>query len=92
MIFIKRLKLTLGLQNDTGRDLTTADCGNQAFEAWDLTDIGELIQETAHMDGQPATINVIGLITKQIEQLSVEQGSDKIEGIISVTDDHKERR
>jgi hypothetical protein len=42
-------------------------CGNQAFKARNLTDIGNSSKDSA--DGwQPATINVIGFITKQIEQ------------------------
>ena len=44
------------------------------------------------MDGQPPTIHVIGLFTKQIEKLGVNHGDQEVEGTVCVGHDEEQRR
>ena len=71
IVLIDRLELTLRLQHQTGGDLTASDGGHQLFQLRDLADIGALVNETAHMDWEPAAIHIVGFFAKQIKQLGV---------------------
>ena len=42
------------------------------------------------MDGQPAAVFIICLVTKQIEKLRVKNTHDKVKGIVGVADDNKQ--
>ena len=42
------------------------------------------------MNGQSAAVLVIRLVTEQIEHLRIHDGTDKIEGVIRITDDHEQ--
>ena len=67
VILIDRLELTLRLQHQTGGNLTASDGGHQLFQLRDLADIGALVNETAHMDWEPAAIHIVGFFAEQIE-------------------------
>ena len=57
----------LGLQNNRSRDFPAPDSGDQLVEVGYLPDVGKLVQKAPHMDGQPAAVHVIRLITKEVE-------------------------
>ena len=44
------------------------------------------------MNRQSAAVLVIRLITEQIEHLRIHDGTDKIEGVIRIADDHEQGR
>ena len=44
------------------------------------------------MDGQPPAVEVIRLVAKQIEKLTIHEGGHKIEGAVRIGEDHKQRR
>ena len=62
VIPIDRFELALRLQNNRSRYFTASDGGNQLIELWDLTDVGKLVQNKAHMNGQPPTVHIIGFV------------------------------
>ena len=40
---------------------------HELFQVRYLPDIGALVDEAAHMDGEPATVHVVGLFAQQVE-------------------------
>ena len=80
------------LQHQAGRDFPTADGGHQLFQVGNLTDVGTLVDQASHMDGQPPAIHVIGLFTEQVEQLGVNHGDQEVEGAVCVGHDEEQRR
>ena len=42
------------------------------------------------MDGQPPSVHIISLITKQIEKLCVEDRHNKVKGVVGVGDNDKQ--
>ena len=80
------------LQDEAGGDLAAADGGHELFQFGDLPDVGALVDEAAHMDGEPATVHVVGLVTQEIEKLGIDHAGEEIEGIIGVRDDDEQRR
>ena len=77
--------LTLCLQHQTGGDLTASDGGHQLFQTRNLPDIGGFINETAHMDWEPAAIHIVGFFAEQIKQLGVAHRDQEVKAIICIT-------
>ena len=44
------------------------------------------------MDGKPSVINIIRLVTEQVEKLGVHDRNNEVEGIIGIRDDNEQRR
>ena len=85
IILIDRLELTLRLQHQTGGDLTASDGGHQLFQTRNLPDIGGFINETAHMDWEPAAIHIVGFFAEQVEKLGIAHGDQEVKAIICIT-------
>ena len=85
VILIDRLELTLCLQHQTGGNLTASDGGHQLFQLRDLADIGALVNETAHMDREPAAIHIVGFFAEQIKQLGVAHRDQEVKAVICIT-------
>ena len=90
IILIERLELTLRLQHQTGGDLTASDSGHQFFQTRNLPDIGGFINETAHMDWEPAAIHIVGFFAEQVEKLGIAHGNKEVEAIVSITHDEEQ--
>ena len=85
IVLIDRLELTLRLQHQTGGDLTASDGGHQLFQLRDLPDIGGFINETAHMDWEPAAIHIVGFFAEQVEKLGITHGDQEVKAVICIT-------
>ena len=85
IVLIDRLELTLRLQHQTGGDLTASDGCHQLFQLRDLADIGALVNETAHMDWEPAAIHIVGFFAEQIKQLGVAHRDQEVKAVICIT-------
>ena len=90
IVLINRLELTLRLQHQTGGDLTASDGGDQLFQTRNLPDIGGFINETAHMDWEPAAIHIVGFFAEQVEKLGIAHGNKEVEAIVSITHDEEQ--
>ena len=90
IVLIDRLELTLCLQHQTGGDLTASDGGHQLFQTRNLPDIGGFINETAHMDREPAAIHIVGFFAEQVEKLGITHGNKEVEAIVSITHDEEQ--
>ena len=90
IVLIDRLELTLRLQHQTGGDLTASDGGDQLFQTRNLPDIGGFINETAHMDREPAAIHIVGFFAEQVEKLGITHGNKEVEAIVSITHDEEQ--
>lgn len=89
VILIDRLQLTLCLQHQTGGNLTASDGGNQLFQLGDLADVGALVNETAHMDREPAAIHIVGFFAEQVKKLGITHGNKEVEAVVSITHDEE---
>ena len=85
VILIDCLELTLRLQHQTGGDLTASDGGDQLFQTRNLPDIGGFINETAHMNWEPAAIHIVGFFAEQIEKLGITHGDQEVKAVIRIT-------
>ena len=92
VVLVDGFQLASRLQNKAGGDLTAADGGYQFFKVWNLPDVGALVDETPHMDGQFAAVHIICFIAKQIEKLGVNHADEEIKGGIRVRHDEEQRR
>ena len=90
VILIDRLELTLRLQHQTGGDLTASDGCHQLFQTGNLPDIGGFINETAHMDREPAAIHIVGFFAEQVEKLGITHGYKEIKAVVRVTHDEEQ--
>ena len=90
VVLIDRLELTLRLQHQTSGDLTASDGCHQLFQLRDLPDIGALINETAHMDWEPAAIHIVGFFAEQVKQLGITHGNQKVKAVICITHNEKQ--
>ena len=84
-VLIDRLELTLRLQHQTSGDLTASDGCHQLFQLRDLPDIGALINETAHMDWEPAAIHIVGFFAEQVEKLGITHGDQEVKACLLYT-------
>ena len=67
VVLVERLELALCLQDKAGGDLAAADGSHELFQVRYLPDVGALVDEAAHMDGEPAAVYVVGLFTQQVK-------------------------
>ena len=92
VVLVERLELALCLQNKAGGDLAAADGGHQLLQLGNLPDVGALVDEAAHMDGQPAAVHVVRLVAQEVEQLGVDHAGKEVEGVVCVGNDDEQRR
>ena len=91
-IFVDGLELRLGLQNDCSGDFPASDGSYELIELRNLTDVRKLIEQTTDMNRKSAVVDIICLVTKQIEHLGVHNCHDEIEGVICIGDDYEQSR
>ena len=72
LLFKKGLELGEVLDDDAHGDFTAPHGGKQFVKLIRQRDIGELVHDEMHMDGQPAAVYHIRLIVELLEQLGVE--------------------
>ena len=92
VVLVDGFQLASRLQNKAGRDLTAADSRHQLFKVWNLPDVGTLVDQAPHMDGQFAAVHIICLVAEQIEKLGVDHADEEVEGGIRVRHDEEQRR
>ncbi len=92
VVLVDGFQLASRLQNKAGRDFTAADGGHQLFQIGNLPDIGALVDQAPHMDGQFAAVHIICFIAKQIEKLGVDHADEEIKGGIRVRHNEEQRR
>ena len=73
-------------------EISRLDGGDKLVKLRDLADICKLIEQAADMDGQPTVVDIICLVTEQIEHLGVHNRHDEIEGIIRIGNDDEQCR
>ena len=49
-----------------------------------------LVNETAHMDREPAAIHIVGFFAEQVEKLGITHGNKEVEAIVSITHDEEQ--
>ena len=91
VVLVDGFQLASRLQNKAGRDLTAADGRHQLFQIGDLPDVGALVDQAPHMDGQLAAVYIICFIAQQIEKLGVDHADEEVEGGIRVRHDEEQR-
>ena len=87
IILVDGFQLAAGLQDQTRRDLTAADGSHQLFQLRDLTNVGTLVDQAAHMDRQLSAVHIICLVTEQIEKLGVDHADKEIERAVRIRHD-----
>ena len=92
IVLVDGFQLTSRLQNKAGGDLTAANGRHQLFQIGNLPDVGTLVDQAAHMDGQLAAVHIICFIAKQIEKLGVDHRNQEVEGAVRVRHDEEQRR
>lgn len=90
IVLVDGLQLGSGLQHQAGADLPGTDGGHQLFQVWDLANICRLINQTPHMHGKSAAIDIIGFLTQQVEQLGVDHADQEIEAAVRVRHHQKQ--
>ena len=80
IVLVDGFQLASRLQNKAGGDLTAADGGYQLFQIGNLPDVGALVDQAPHMDGQLAAVHIICFIAKQIEKLRVDHADEEVKG------------
>ena len=91
VVLVDSFQLASRLQNKAGGDLTAADGGHQLFQIGNLPDVGALVDQAPHMDGQLAAIHIVCFIAQQIEKLGVDHADEEVEGGIRVRHDEEQR-
>ncbi len=89
-VLIQRLQLGLRLKHQAGGNLTASDRRHQLFQIGNLSDVGALVNEAAHMNRQTPAELVIRLFTEQIEELAVNHGNEEVEGAVRVAHDEEQ--
>ena len=84
IVLVDGFQLASRLQNKAGGDLTAADGRHQLFQIGDLPDIGALVDQAAHMDGQLSAVHIICLVAQEVEKLGVHHADEKVKGRIRV--------
>ena len=92
VVLVDGFQLAAGLQDKASRNLSATDGGYQLFQLRDLPDVGTLVDQAPHMDGQLAAVLVICLIAEQIEKLRVDHGDQEVKGAVRIAHDEKQRR
>ena len=92
VVLVDGFQLASRLQNKAGRNLTAANGGHQLLQIGDLPDVGALVDQAPHMDGQLAAVHIVCLVAQQIEKLGVNHRNQKVEGAVRVRHDEEQRR
>ena len=92
IVLVDGFQLASRLQNKAGRDLTAADGRHQLFQIGDLPDVGALIDQAPHMDGQLAAVHIVCFIAQEVEKLGVDHADEEVEGGIRVRHDEEQCR
>ena len=78
------------MQHQAGGNLTASDGRHQLFQIGNLTDVGALVNEAAHMNRQTPAELVIRLFTEQIKELAVNHGNEEVKGAVRVAHDEEQ--
>ena len=92
IVLVDGFQLASRLQNKAGGDLTAADGSHQLFQIGNLPDVGALVNQAPHMDGQLAAVHIICFVAQQIEKLGVDHADEEVEGGIRVRHDEEQCR
>ena len=92
IVLVDGLQLASRLQNKAGGNLTAANGRHQLFQIGNLPDVGALVDETPHMDGQLSAVHIICLVAQQIEKLGVDHADEEVEGAVRIAHDEEQRR
>ena len=92
IVLVDGFQLASRLQNKAGRDLTAADGRHQLFQIGNLPDVGALIDEASHMDGQLAAVHIICLVAEKIEKLGIDHRNQEVKGAVRVRHNEEQRR
>ena len=92
VVLVDGFQLASRLQNKAGGDLTAADGSHQLFQIGDLPDVGALVDEAPHMDGQLSAVHIICLVAQQIEKLGVDHADEEVEGAVRIAHDEEQCR
>ena len=92
VVLVDGFQLASRLQNKAGRDLTAADGSHQLFQIGNLPDVGTLVNQAPHMDGQLAAVHIICFIAQQIEKLGVDHADEEVEGAVRIAHDEEQCR
>ena len=90
IVLVDGFQLASRLQNKAGGDLTAADGGHQLFQIGDLPDVGALVDQAPHMDGQFAAVHIIRFVAQKVEKLGVDHADEEVEGGIRVRHDEEQ--
>ena len=71
VVLIEGFQLGLCLEKQAGGNLTASDGCHQFLQPGDLSDVGRLVDEAAHMDRKPPAVHVIGFLAQQVEKLGI---------------------
>ena len=91
VVLVDGFQLRLRLQDKACRDLAASDGCHEFFQAGNLSDVGALVDQAAHMHREPASILIVRLFTQQIEQLRIAQGDQEVEAVIRIAHDQEQR-
>ena len=91
VVLVERLELALRLQHEAGGNLTASYRRHELLKVGYLPDVRALVYEAAHMDGQPAAVDVVGCLTQKVKELGVDHAYEKVEGGIRVGHDEEQR-
>ena len=72
VVLVECLELALRLQHEAGGDLTASYRRHELLKVGYLPDVRALVYEAAHMDGQPAAVDVVGLLAQKVKELRVD--------------------
>ena len=90
IVLVDGFQLASRLQNKASGDFTAADGRHQLFQIGDLPDVGALVDQAPHMNGQLAAVYIVGFVAQQIEKLGVDHADEKVEGGIRVRHDEEQ--
>ena len=92
IVLVDGFQLASRLQNKAGGNLTAANGGHQLFQIGDLPDVGALVDQAAHMDGQLAAVHIIRFVAQEVKKLGVDHRNQEIESGIRVRHNEEQRR
>ena len=73
-------------------DFTAANGCHQLFQIGNLPDVGALVDEATHMDGQLAAVHIICLVAQEVKKLGVDHRNQEVEGTVCVRHDEEQCR
>ena len=92
IVLVDGFQLASRLQNKAGGDLTAANGRHQLFQIGNLPDVGALVDQAPHMDGQFAAVHIVCFIAQEVEKLGVDHADEEVEGGIRVRHNEEQRR